>query len=141
MAVFVLNLCPVTFQLVPKIFFWHQNPRKYTKLTDWSLTFEYWKNKGIFTGKTVKLCWWRYGEQSFGGKSMLSLFYFWALDKLDLEILDFWFFTELSILEWFSTFFFQICINSGMYVFSNSNCSLIKFMSSHYGTEFSTRWR
>ena len=35
--------------------------------------------------------------------SMLSLFSFLALEKLDLEILDFWLFTELSISEWFST--------------------------------------
>ena len=31
--------------------------------------------------------------------SMLSLFSFQALEKLDLEVLDFWLFTELSILE------------------------------------------
>ena len=30
--------------------------------------------------------------------SMLSLFSFQALEKLDLDILDFWFFTEMSIL-------------------------------------------
>ena len=39
--------------------------------------------------------------------SMLYLFYFGALDKLDPEILDFWLFTELSILKWFSTWFFK----------------------------------
>ena len=38
---------------------------------------------------------------------MLSIFYFQALEKLDLEILDFWLFTELSILEWFLTWFFK----------------------------------
>ena len=38
---------------------------------------------------------------------MLSLFSFQALEKLDLEVLDFWLFTELSILEWFSTWFFK----------------------------------
>ena len=38
---------------------------------------------------------------------MLSIFYFRALDKLDLEILDFWLFTELPILEWISTWFFK----------------------------------
>ena len=37
--------------------------------------------------------------------SMLSLFSFQALVKLDLDILDFWLFTELSILEWFLTWF------------------------------------
>ena len=31
--------------------------------------------------------------------SMLSLFSLQALEKLDLEVLDFWLFTELSILE------------------------------------------
>ena len=36
-----------------------------------------------------------------------SLFSFQALDKLDLDILDFWLFTELSILEWFLTWFFK----------------------------------
>ena len=38
-------------------------------------------------------------------ESMLSLFSFQASEKLELEILDFWLFTELSILEWFSTSF------------------------------------
>ena len=39
--------------------------------------------------------------------NILYLFSFRALDKLDLEILDFWLFTELSILEWFSTWFLK----------------------------------
>ena len=33
--------------------------------------------------------------------NMLSLFSFQALEKLDLEVLKFWLFKELSILEWF----------------------------------------
>ena len=39
--------------------------------------------------------------------STLSLFSFQALEKLDLEILDFGLFTALPILEWFSTWFFK----------------------------------
>ena len=39
--------------------------------------------------------------------SMLSLFSFQALEKLDLKVLDFWLFTELSFLEWFPTSFFK----------------------------------
>ena len=39
--------------------------------------------------------------------SMLSLFSFQDLDKLDLEVLEFWLFTVLSILEWFSTWLFK----------------------------------
>ena len=39
--------------------------------------------------------------------SMLSIFSFQALEKLDLEIMDFWLFIELSILEWFPTWFFK----------------------------------
>ena len=42
--------------------------------------------------------------------SMLSLFPFRALEKLDLEILDFWLFTELPILEWFLTWFFKYAL-------------------------------
>ena len=42
--------------------------------------------------------------------SMLSFFYFWALEKLVLEILDFWLFTELPILEWFLTRFFKYAL-------------------------------
>ena len=42
--------------------------------------------------------------------SMLSPFSLPALEKLDLEILDFWLFTELSILEWFSTWFFKYAL-------------------------------
>ena len=42
--------------------------------------------------------------------SMLSLFSLQALDKLDLEILDFWLFMELSILEWFLTWFFKFAL-------------------------------
>ena len=38
---------------------------------------------------------------------MLFFFSFQSLDKLDLEILDFWLFTKLSIFEWFSTWFFK----------------------------------
>ena len=41
---------------------------------------------------------------------MLSQFSFQALDKLDLGILDFWLFTELSILEWFSTWFLKYAL-------------------------------
>ena len=41
---------------------------------------------------------------------MLSLFSFQALEKIDLEILDFWLFTELSILEWFLTWFFKYAL-------------------------------
>ena len=39
--------------------------------------------------------------------SMLSLFSFEAWEKLDLEVLDFWLFTELSILKWFLTWLFK----------------------------------
>ena len=39
--------------------------------------------------------------------SLLYIFFFRALDKLDLEVLDFWLFTLLSILEWFFTWFFR----------------------------------
>ena len=35
--------------------------------------------------------------------SIFSLFYFQTIEKLDMEVLNFWLFTELSILEWFST--------------------------------------
>ena len=42
--------------------------------------------------------------------SVLSLFSFRALDKLDLEILDLWLFIELSILEWFLTWFFKYAL-------------------------------
>ena len=37
--------------------------------------------------------------------SILSIFYFQALDKIDLEVLEFWLFTQLSILEGFPTCF------------------------------------
>ena len=37
--------------------------------------------------------------------SMLYFLYFQASDKLDSEVLEFWLFIELSILEWFSTWF------------------------------------
>ena len=67
---------------------------------------------------------------------MLSIFSFQALEKLDLEILDFWLFTELSILEWSSTWFSNIRINSRTYVFSNPNRSLIKFITSRSDTKF-----
>ena len=43
---------------------------------------------------------------------MVSLFYFQALEKLDLEVFDFWLFTELSILECFFTWFFKHAIIS-----------------------------
>ena len=43
---------------------------------------------------------------------ILSLFSFQALDKLDLDILDFWLFTELSILGWFLTWFFKYALIS-----------------------------
>ena len=42
--------------------------------------------------------------------SMLALFHPQALEKSYLEILDFWLFTELSILEWFSTWFFKYAL-------------------------------
>ena len=42
--------------------------------------------------------------------SMLSLFSFRAFEKLDLDILDFWLFTELYILECFSTWFFKYAL-------------------------------
>ena len=42
--------------------------------------------------------------------SMLSLFSFLALQKLDLEILDFWLLTEFPILGWFSTWFFKYAL-------------------------------
>ena len=42
--------------------------------------------------------------------SILSLFSFHDLEKLDLEMLDFWLFTELFILELFSTWFFKYAL-------------------------------
>ena len=39
--------------------------------------------------------------------SILSLFYFRALEKSDSEVLEFSLFIELSILEWFLTWFFK----------------------------------
>ena len=41
---------------------------------------------------------------------MLSIFYFQALEKLDLEILDPCLLTELSILECFLTWFFKYAL-------------------------------
>ena len=41
---------------------------------------------------------------------LLSLFSFWALEKLDLMILDFWLFPKLPILEWFSNWFFKYAL-------------------------------
>ena len=38
---------------------------------------------------------------------LLSLFSLRALEKLDLEMLDYWLFTGLPILEWFSNWFFK----------------------------------
>ena len=38
---------------------------------------------------------------------MSSLLYLQALDKLDLEDLEFWLFIELSIFEWLSTWFLK----------------------------------
>ena len=62
--------------------------------------------------------------------SMLSLFSFQALEKLDLEVLDFWLFTELSILEWFLNWFFKHArIPVRMYYHS-----LIKFMAVFFST-------
>ena len=34
---------------------------------------------------------------------LFSLFYLKALEKLNLEVLNFWVFSELAILEWFLT--------------------------------------
>ena len=39
--------------------------------------------------------------------SMFCLFYLQVIEKLDLEVLDFWIFSELSILEWFLTWYFK----------------------------------
>ena len=39
--------------------------------------------------------------------SMLSIFSFQASDKLDSEVLKFWLYKELPILEWISTWFFK----------------------------------
>ena len=69
--------------------------------------------------------------------SMLSLFSFQALEKLDLEVLDFWLFTELSILEGFSTWFFKRArIPVRIYVFSKSNRSLIKIIAAFFSMRF-----
>ena len=67
--------------------------------------------------------------------SMLSLFSFQALEESDLEVLDFWLFTELSILEWF-LLGFQTCKNSRTYVFSNSYRSLIEFTAVFFRMRF-----
>ena len=42
--------------------------------------------------------------------SILSLLYFEALGKLDLEVLGILLFTELSILDWLMTCFFKHAI-------------------------------
>ena len=81
----------------PKVFFYNQNLLSYPH-TKKQLKFD---TLGptlffiIFNSKN-RLVW-------LMMSSMLSLFFFEALEKLDLEVLDFWLFTELSILEWFST--------------------------------------
>ena len=65
--------------------------------------------------------------------SVLSLFSFRALEKLDLG--DFGLLVIYRIV-YFGVVFdlvFQICINSRTYVFSNSNRSLIEFMASRSG--------
>ena len=42
--------------------------------------------------------------------SIVYIYSFLALKKLDLGILDFWLFIELPILEWFSTWFFKYAL-------------------------------
>ena len=44
--------------------------------------------------------------------SIFSFFSLHVFEILDLEVLDFWIFTELSILEWFSTLRFKHAIIS-----------------------------
>ena len=39
--------------------------------------------------------------------SIFFLSYFKSSEKLDMEVSDFWLFIELSILEWFLTWFFK----------------------------------
>ena len=68
------------------------------------------KINGSLTGKLIKLCWWSDDKKIFGGESMLYLFSLWSLEKLDLENLDFWLFTEMSILDWFLTWFFKYAL-------------------------------
>ena len=48
--------------------------------------------------------------------SLLYLFPFQALGKIDLEVLDFWLFTELSTLEWFLTWYFKRATIPVLYV-------------------------
>ena len=68
--------------------------------------------------------------------SMLSLFSFQALEKLDLNILEFWFFYRIVYPGVVLDFFFQICIDSQMNVFSNSNCSMIEFLAVFFSMNF-----
>ena len=59
---------------------------------------------------------------------MFPLLYFKDLDKLDMEVWVFWLFKVLSILS-----SFQLGVSnmqeSCTHIFSNSNCSLIKFLA------------
>ena len=48
---------------------------------------------------------------------MLFLFSFQALDKIDLDILGVWLSIELSILEWFLTWFFKYALISYVCIF------------------------
>ena len=69
--------------------------------------------------------------------SMLYIFSFKALEKLDLDILEFWLLIELSIFGVFFDLVFQICIASRTCIFSNFNHSLIKFFAVFFSMQFS----
>ena len=67
--------------------------------------------------------------------SMLFLFSFQVLEKFNLEVFYFWFFTEFIFGVVFDLVF-QTYNNSHKYIFSKSNCSLIKFMAVFFGMHF-----
>ena len=68
--------------------------------------------------------------------SMLSLFSFQALEKLDLDVLDFWLFYRIVYFGVVFDLVFQICINSRTYVFSNSSRSLIEILAVFFSMRF-----
>ena len=55
--------------------------------------------------------------------SMFSLFSIQVLDKLNFEVLDFWLFTELAILEWFLNWCFKNTIILYLHIFKVQHLS------------------